>query len=719
MKVLDFGLATIVRKSGVSSETSLEQGVESGALAGTASYMSPEQVGKKPIDKATDIWAFGCVLYELLCEKQAFTGNSIGEVFGAILAKDPDWSALPQGTPAGVRTLLRRCLNKDRNRRLHDIADARIELEETLTDPAAMDGSKNLSGRGTTRQTGALLQIAAAAVLLAGALAASIWIESRPAPDPVGPVQFDLDGSAAEDAIISPNSRYVAYNNAKGIRVQALNATAPTLLSGTDGNEGPPFWSPDSKYIAFFQNGKLMKILVDGGSPQFICDASGPLPVGGRVGSWGTKDFILFEDQGGLKKVSPTGGTAALVRTPDASRHEKQLRYPFFLPNGVDFLFLADAEAPEASEIRVASLSGPTTKTVTRDRSSVVFSGGYVLFARNGALVAQRLDDRTLTVSGAVIQVAKSILSYYLRSTGWAGLSASRNGTLVYKKTPNPLMNQLTWFGRDGKILGAEPEDTRGLPDISPDGTLAATGSPSGIWIRDLVHGTNTRLTSGVNDWYPMFSPDGKMIVYASQSSGQWNLYTKTVGGTDPPRSLDQPGYRPSSWSPDGRFALFTIQDSPGKTHVWLLSMSDLKATPLFPSKSSEGSAAFSPDGKWIAYTSNASGRYEVYVQPFPLSGAYWQISADGGSDPHWRGDGKELFFVTPDGRTMMAAHVDTTSKFESGSPKALFPISDRTGFDTHFGVTRDGRRFLIPIHTSIPVPKIAVVLNWAASLNQ
>jgi eukaryotic-like serine/threonine-protein kinase len=755
VKVLDFGLAKAIEGDAASidiltSPTISRMATLAGVLLGTAAYMSPEQAKAKPVDRRADIWAFGCVLYEMLTGKMAFRGESVTDTLAAVIKEEPDWSQLPAATPIRVRVLLQRCLQKDPKQRLRDIGDARISLDEVLS------GAPEATGAGVSPAIATpTWRRALPWALLALTAVALAFVQFRTAPSTSSDaVRFELQmppavrSPAGAHFAVSPDGRQLAFFGvgADGVTrlwVRPLNSLQARPLAGSETLVGPPFfWSPDSRYIAFDAGGKLKKIAVAGGPAQTICDVSGYV-VGG---SWNRDEVIVFgSNLGPLMRVSAAGGVATPLTVLDSSRNEDHHSQPIFLPDGKHFLYFRSASSPEFTGAYVGSLDAKPETQSMKPLVTTPFAIDYVpssgtgpgsiLFVREQALLEQALDPVRLELTGEPFEIADQLGSFLDR----AYFSASANGVLVYRAgSVRNLSYQLSWFDREGKIQGEQVTQEGLASDIalSPDAqrvALTLVAPQTGVWLRDFPRGTTTRFTFGsVGALAAIWSPDGTSIIFASDRDGGQNLYHKPADGSkNEELVLKSQGAYPRSWSHDGRFVLYTDHDPKTNDDVWVLPMkSGGKPLRLLQSEANETFAQFSPDGHWIAYASDESGRDEIYVRPFSPDatggnvslGARWQISTDGGRQPRWRGDGKELYYLTTDNK-IMAVEIATAPSFHAGVPKLLFlspPAVLTLRVMRRWDVTSDGKRFLfITLPPAMEQPPFTIVLNWQAGLKK
>jgi serine/threonine protein kinase/WD40 repeat protein len=738
-KVLDFGLAKTIAP-GLDGDLTQRpagsfDGTAEGRILGTPAYMSPEQARGRVVDKRTDIWSFACILYEMLSGRRAFAGDTISDTFVSILEHEPEWAALPAATPASIRTLLERCLRKDSRTRLHDIADALIEFED-VTKPLASTGSVTDAAPGLWHRVRERLGwIVAAALALA--LGGTMLLNRRGEP-PAAPalVEFPIlppEGSKFTkpqvEFAVSPDGRNVAFiaNSKAGssLWVRSLPAVDPRPLRGTEGARNP-FWSPDSQSIGFFAGNQLKTVLASGaaavvsfpGSESYapVSDALGGAPSG----TWSSQDIVVFgpSNDGSLLQTNINrGGMPTPATTPETAVVHRR---PRFLPDGQRFLYLSGQ-----SELRVGSLTTADTIVIGTFESPAVYSAGHLLFTRGENLMAQRFNDETLRLEGNPVPIRVQVSA---GMPGFPVFSASPNGPLVFLPPPTT-EPQLAWLDRDGRRLGlvGSPGVVGGNLDLSPDGQQVAFSSNdatghSHIWLMELATGKATPLTeNAAGDADAAWSPDGKHIVFNSARLGGLSLFLRASdgGGVDVPlvkyeKSVAK-NFTVASWS-RADVLIFNAYDQSADSDLWALSMSGDRTPKVFlSSKHSEMNGTFSPDGRWVAYQSNASGRYEVVVRPYPNRDPAQTISHDGGKYPRWRGDGKELFFVSPDG-TLMAADFDAATGRSRGVPQPLFATQIRFGDNRPYAVDKSGQRFLLKV---APDPRLVAVMDWRALLGR
>jgi Tol biopolymer transport system component len=729
VKVLDFGLAKAVPRpssleapSIVSTETIGP--TQAGTILGTAPYMAPEQARGKPATRQSDIWAFGVVFYEMLTGRNPFQGATVTDTLVSVMKEQPDWNRVP----AKLRRLLKKCLEKDPEHRLRDIGDTWMLLEEE-------------SPAETRRSRTSWLWLSVAAVLLLASLTL-LLLFLRQKPAAAEAVHFEINPpdkvTVGNSFDISPDGRMLAFlaTGEDGIPrfwIRSFETFEARPLSGTEGANAPPIWSPDSRFIAYDARGKLKKIDVTGGPAQTICELPG-LVVGG---SWNKDGVIIFGNDApgvGLMKVFATGGKASPLTDIDRSRSETIHVLPSFLPDGRHFLYYRGSRTPENAGTYVGSIDTEPGKQDSREllvnasaqyAPSSASSPAQLLFLRGGTLMAQPFNPTRLQLTGEPMAVAEQVGSFL--ALGFFSISA--NGILVYRTRARDF--QLTWLDRQGTAIGRvwEPGPYTSL-SVSPDGAQAVVSRNDlyqgtavwNLWMLDLARGTSKRFTSalGTND-DPVWSPDGSGIAFASSREGgtaALNLYQKSASGTKDEEVLLRTSETkvPTSWSRDGRFLLYTVADLKTKRDIWMLSMEgDHRRTRLLGTEFNEGEAQFSPDSRWIAYTSDASGRDEVYVRAFPEAKEDFVVSKGGGSSPRWRDDGRELYYISSDGK-VMAVEVAATGLFQAGIPKPLFPAS---GVLPAWSVTAGGKRFLFAVPVEQTQAPFKVVMNWPAALRK
>jgi eukaryotic-like serine/threonine-protein kinase len=709
-RLLDFGLAQARMPGDVARNE--------GPVMGTPGYMSPEQIRGERVDARTDVWAFGCVLYEMLTGTRAFGRATVTDTLSAILEQDPDWDRLPAEVPAGIRRLLRRCLEKNSRRRLHDIADARIEIEDAVNDPEHEPATAAVS-----RKRRRALGISAAVLTVAFAAALGTWLRSPALPPPLRVV--DILTPRTSDIFsfaLSPDGQHIAFvadhEGQPMLWVRALDAAKPHVLPGTEAARRP-FWSPDSRSIGFFANSELKRTEVRGGGVRTVTYA-----LGGTTAAWGAEGSILFSgaDAPALRRVDAAGGTvtAATAVAPQSTGH----RHPHFLPGGRQFLFFAGG--PDAVRgVYLGSLgSSGVSRLTASDAQGVYVAPGWLLFVRQGMLLAQRLDLAQRALTGESITVVDSVAVEPI--TGSAAFSTADSGVMAFRPA-RPSATRLYWFDRAGNALGVfGPTGQTGLSNIrfSPDGRRVAVErtlqNETDVWLLDSMR--QTRLTRGSDGniaRLPLWSPNGDRIAFESVESGSVKLAVRQSSGGGPQETLfESPqGKIPCDWSADGRFLLYYVPDPKSGTDLWVLPLETRRPFVFLKTDANELWGQFSPDGRWVAYQSNETGRYEIYVRPFPDSGGPIPVSTAGGVYPRWSRDGKELYFIAPDAKLLGARIRATGSTVEPGAPEILFQTQrvggglNVIGRSHQYDVTADGR-FLVNAAEPDAAP-ITLMLHW------
>ena len=746
VKVLDFGLAKLqpitVATDGSQAPTMTMSATREGLIVGTAAYMSPEQARGQAVDRRTDIWAFGCVLYEMLTGCPAFARGTVTDTLAAVIEREPDWMALPQSTPAPIARLLRRCLKKDRKHRLRDVGDARIEIDDARAGSTSPGGDE---ARGIPRKwPWTLLGGLAGVALVLGVGWGVTWMRSAATQTstvkltmnaPLGTEFVDDSGVA-----ISPDGRAVAFvarsSSGTSLWVQSLNSLTAKVLPGTD-DAVFPFWSPDSRSVGFFAAGKLKRIDIAGGGPTAICDVGG-----GRGATWNEEGLILFNsvNDGPLLQVPATGGMPEPLTMVDRSQGENSHRWPQFLPGGRRFLYSVRKDTREESGMYVGTMDDPRAKVrlLTSSTNALYVPGrnsesGHLLWARDGVLMAQGFGPASGQLTGEPVTVAEDVA--FGNATGLVAVSASSNGTLLYRVAASRNY-QLGWYARDGRSLGVigQPSAFMGSR-ISPDGTRVAVTTRGDVWQMEFSRPILTRVTfdgAGIADPSPIWSPDGQRIGFTKSARGGGNptLFVKSSSGTGGEEHLldSSDSLQALDWSPDGKFLLYAASSNDPSSRavgLWLLPLTgDRKPVPFVTTPFREGRGTFSPDGKWIAYTSDESGRNQVYVQSVSAGGPKWQISGNGGDWARWRRDGKELFYVAPNRDLLSVTVGGAPGSPAFGSPSRLFvlPMTLTLGGGQQapytYDVSPDGQRFLALSPATAETPPIAVILNWQAEFS-
>jgi len=745
-KLLDFGLAKL-KQAAAPAATPLSQlptltqnPTVQGTILGTMQYMAPEQLEGKvdELDGRTDIFAFGAVVYEMATGRKAFQGKSSASLIGAIMSSDPPpISSLQPMTPPALDHVTKKCLAKDPDDRWQTARDVWHELCWIAEggSQAGMPAPVVPQRKSRERLAWSVAAILFAGLVAALALGAVAYLRRAPADQQA--VRFSIDppdkarfSTAFGFLTVSPDGSKLAFQavDASGksqLWVRPLDSEAAQPLPGTD-NPIQPFWSADSRFLAFYADGKLKKIAVSGGSAQTLAEAStaaGPF----NNGAWSREGVVLFIKDNVIYRASAAGGAATPVTQLDASRKEVGHYWPQFLPDGNHFLYLALTSNPENSAIYVGSLDSKERKLLLNAISDVAYvPPGYLLFSREGTLMAQPFDAQRLELTGEAVPIAEDV--QFNPANGSTTFAASENGVLTYR-TGSVQDVQLTWTDRDGRKLGpvGEPGVYRQIA-LSPDEKRVAvdridpqTGGRD-LWLLELSRGIFSRLTSDpAMEMDPVWSPDGSQIVFASSRKGPRDLYRITLSSGQEELLLEsRDNSSPEDWSRDGQFIVYEANGTVGGWKgVSLLPLSgDRKPKPILDTSFRKDEMQISPDGRWIAYISDESGRWEVYVQPFQSPGEKLRLSTNGGGQPRWRKDGRELFYLALDG-TMMAVPISAGVTISPGIPNSLFqtgitvnPVVDQ------FAVTGDGQRFLLAVPLEF-APPISVVLNWTALLKK
>ena len=719
VKVLDFGLAKMVgsaASASTHSPTMIAPTVE-GALLGTAPYMSPEQARGKAVDKRTDIWAFGCVLYEMLSGRRAFDGETSSDAIAAILEREPDYSRLNASTPPPIVRLLTRMLDKDPKTRLRDIGDARAELDAQRAPGIANRGARITSVKlFRERLAWSTLVVAAAATLAV--------MSQRTVPPVPSAVMFDVPmpaGLAATFAqlAISPDGHYLAVapslDDRSPLWLRPVDSSAGRILPGTEGATFP-FWSPDGKSIGFFAERKLKRIDIDGEAVTIISDAVVP-----RGGMWRPDGAIVFAPNatGPLLRVPSSGGTAVAATKLEPGQNDH--RAPFLLPGGRDFLYYARG-TPQVRGVYAARLDGSESRRLADADAAAVYTSGHLLFVRQNELLAQPFDADRLRLGGEAFRVAAPVAVN--PSISLASLAASPAGAIAYAASPIQ-SGQFVWVDRTGtkiEALGQAEPTAIAMASLSPDGKRIAFSRAEGgnwdIWLMDM-RGTKSHFTSDpALDMFPIWSADGRQIFFQSpRAQGPApNLYVRSVADGTPEEVLLKSDWpkAPSAASADGRFLLYTVNNSGTTSEIWSLPLTGERTPRVFvksPAHARDGQ--FSPDSKWVAYQSDESGRNEIYVEPFPGPGEPIRLSPGGGTQPRWGQRSAEVFYIAAD-RRLNAVAVRSTANggLSLGSPKPLFQVAPIQALGLQYVVSADGQRFLLNTQIAAP-PSISMILNW------
>jgi Tol biopolymer transport system component len=725
-KLLDFGLAKSVVDAAVTEATQQKPLTQEGTLLGTFQYMAPEQLAGEEPDARTDIFALGAVLYEMATGKRAFEGKTKTSLIAAIVSGDPKpIASLQPTTPPALEHVIRKCLAKERDDRWQSASDIAEELRWTAEERPAAQLRRSA--------VWPIVGVAAVLSLVLGALIGSWSVtRNRPAP-PLTYTEIDApEGTTfafdAATAAISPDGKTIAMV-AKGkdgggaLWLRPLDSPGAHMLRGTD-NPTFPFWSPDSKYLGFFADGKLKRIEINSGLPETIAEAGTA-----RGGCWSANGMILFSPTPAspIYGIPASGGEARPITELDIKRGDTSHRFPTFLPDGRHFLFFV--QGASESNVLVGSIDSKESRGVTSAQAAVLFAPpDYVLFVREGALRAQHFDLKNMKLVGESVSIADHVQAS--GSLNFANVSVSMNGILTFVTGGSATISELTIVDRSGKDLGTIGTAYEQLDvSVAPDGHAVALSrydmsGASDVWVFDLRRDLQTRQTfSPANEFGPLWSPDGKTIVFSSFDKRPGDLFVKRVDSSGPGDVLfaDRRRKIASCWSRDGNYIIYQALTPGTQWDIEAWSLRDRKVIPLVNTPASEMHGQLSPDSRWLAYASSESGRMEVFVRPFLNGrGEHWQISGGGGSMPRWSADGKELFYVSPDGK-LMAATIHGGETFSADGPRPLF----QTRLRLLNGITRmqydilpDGR-FLMneAIAGSEKQSLITVVQNWTRKL--
>ncbi len=737
-KLMDFGLARAAApaagsgSSGVTGDPSDSPTISrsltaEGALIGTFAYMAPEQLEGQEADARSDLWALGCVLYEMATGRRAFEGRSQASLIGAVMnSEPPSLTAAAPLSPPALDRVVTACLAKERGDRIQTAHDVKLQLQWIAEGGSLAGVPQPVATRRRHRERLAWSLLAAVGAV---ALWSSVSALTRTEPTPKE-IRFALSPQKGMRTMtwprVSPDGNALAFQATDSlgnvqIWVRPLDALTAHPLLGTDG-AGRPFWSPDSRYLAYFIGNQLKKIAVAGGPPQLVCETRSAAD-----GTWGSRDVILFDGSVGdsIRQVPASGGVASGATTRDVASGENQHAWPCFLPDGRHFLFMAyGSGGDQGGVLRVGDLDSHETANLGPVASRVEFAPpDLVLYTAESTLMARHLDLGSWTWKSEPFPVAEHVLT---RGNGQANFSVSTDGVLAIMTGGATERSELVWVDRAGQRLGrvGDPGGYRDLA-LSPDGGRLAYGfvdpknDSQDIWVRDLTRGVTSRLTFGnENDIFPVWSPDGNWIAYSTNVDGPYSIWKKRADGSGDADSLFADNFHAGamSWSPDGAsLVMVTLQN--GNPDLWVLPLEGGEPHAIVESGFIETDGTLSPDGRWFAYMSTESGSPQVYVRAYPGPGGKWQVSTSGGSSPQWRVDGQELFFLGEAGTVMMAAAVDASQTFRVGTPVKLFDatltISEISR--NRYVVTADGQKFLLnlPLETN-QVGVFQVSLNWA-----
>ncbi len=739
VKVLDFGLATGGGSGAPGSDPNLSHSptmthhaTRAGVILGTAAYMSPEQARGRVVDRRTDIWSFGCVLYECLTGRALFQGETVSDLIARILEREPDWSALPANTPPRVRELLKRCLRKDAKERLRDIGDARLELSEAFV-PAA--GASVGAEAPLTRKSASKLPwiIAGAAI----AIAASIFA-LRPAPKIPDaktmrvsiPLPSGLEVSLeVPDITISPDGRTIMFaavdsSGTTRLYLRPLDSVTTRAIPGTEGAV-IPFWAPDSRQIAFFSEGSLKRMALTDDRAQVICPAPSP-----RGGAWSPDDILVFAplSSGALLQVSASGGTPTPATTLDASKGETAHRFPAFLPDGKHFLYVALPGTNARADTRVGTLDAALGPVVVSSANRASYAApGYLLFNQNESIMAQPFDPATLKLSGSP-RVVRDLGNASASYSGSPVLETSRDGALLQREIRSN-DTRLLLLNREGRTIRRLP-----LPagryaqmEFSPDAsrialTYAKGSAEDHVWIADIARGITTRIEfEGTFDTAPRWTPDGSRVVWGSDRDNGRDLYWKRADGTGADELLaDVPNLFNDPQSVTDELVIYRSLSGETSEDIWVLPLKGERTPkPLMQTRFNEADASLSPDGRWLAYRCDESGRFELYVVSFPALDQKVRVSSEGAAPTpnapipliRWRNDGRELYYVAGDARTIMAVPVEIGASFHAGPPRALFRLERET---VAANISPDGTTIVVSVPAQAENRSILnLVVNW------
>lgn len=743
VKVLDFGLAKAIDPAAASSGNAVNSptisvhATQAGIILGTAAYMSPEQASGKTVDKRSDLWSFGVVLLEMLTGRRVFDGETVSHTIASVLKDSPDLSLLPADTPAPIRKLLRRCLEKDRKRRLADAADARFEIEEAMS--ATVDAPMVPMVKSGPRVS--LTVIAAVALIVltagvAGTVVSNSWRTTavgtlaRLSVLPPADTTIFVDSGSA---VISPDGQWLAlvtgnatfsFSAQLELYVRRIDAVDAMLIKGASGAVFP-FWSPDSRQIAFFAEGKLKRVDIASGRIDEVCDAKD-----GRGGAWSADGVIVFApaNASGLMRVAASGGTPQVVTTVDAEHGQTSHRYPVFLADGRHFLYAALPAHDAQFDIWAASLDGGAPEKLLAAESAPVYAkDGYLLFSRKAVLVAQRFDSAQRKLIGEPVMLDDHPGAIGDQFIGAAAATAADNGTLAYLSN-QPVQTTLKWFDQQGREAGAVsiPPAQYNQVRVSPDVRSAALTRRAGttsreLWIADLLRGGATPLVEALGlNYFPAWAPSSDRIAFASSRNGPADIFAKSLKDASP----DEPVLKsaalfkfPQSWSPDGNYVLYDDLNPATNNDIWLLPMTGTDRTPrpYLRTAASESSGTISPDGRWILYLSDETGRQESYVQSFPTPGRKFRITSTGASAAWWRKDGSQILIASTQLTDLRVADVIKGGEFSTTVPRIVGHLPKGV---VSIDATQDLQRVLALVtEGGNSTLSVTVVQNWQAAL--
>jgi Tol biopolymer transport system component len=741
VKVLDFGLAKAIEIDASNSDLTHSPTLlgssptMAGVILGTAAYMSPEQARGKRVDRRADIFAFGCLFYEMLSGKQAFSGETVSDTLAAVLRAEPDWAMLPTDTPRAIVKLLKRCLDKDPKQRLRDIGEARIVIDAVERGVETDESAASAAPAAKAKR--AWLPWTIAGLALVAAIASFVLSQRGAAPVTAPEItqlsmvlpantSLALRGQNPAPPAISPDGRRVVFGiSSQGggtLYVRPLDQGDAVELPGTEG-AAYPFWSPDSRQIAFFAAGKLKRVEASGGPVTSICDAAL-----GKGGTWASDGTIFFAPNyaSGIFRVSSEGGQSQAITVADSAHGEVSHRFPRMLPDQQHFLYLSRTVSARSGsqgdvgiKLKVASIDGKMIREIMPAESNALYSSGRLLFTRNGFLVAQAFNPDTFALSGEPAQLASHVRS--ISGASWSLFDVASNGTLIYQAGSAAEGNQMTWVDPKGHEIGklgdvAQHDDPI---RVSPDGSQVTmgifdprAGTPD-VWVYDVKRNIRTRFTTDTAaDNNPVWSPDGSRIVFASTRHGHVEMFMKNIGGSKPEELFftGSGDNFPTAWSPDGRYVISSQLKAGGGWNI--MAIPTRGGTPEKVLSIATGfGCCFSPSGRWLAFDSNDSGTRETYVIPFRGSGRKWQVSTAGGFSPRWVGS--HLYYYNE--RAVMRTEVsERDSTISIGSEETLFPVTELIDFD----LTQDEKKILLlqTLDEANRTP-LSVVFNWTQKL--
>src|SRR3984957_1957760 len=749
-KLLDFGLAKgeEIFKGDIDSSPTMSRPLTvQGSIVGTMQYMSPEQLEGKTVDARSDIFSFGAMLYEMATGSKAFEANSHASLIAAILKEEPrPMRELQPLTPPGLEHIVKACLAKDPDDRPQSAHDLKLEFDwirESSGISQVAQAAEAIERPSSRRKTLSVILVSVGGTALAvGALAFLL----RPQPAPAERLEFSIPlQEEMSHMALSADGHMLAFvspdpvSGANKVSVQHIGSAATSVLPGTDG-ASYPFWSPDDAYVGFFADGKLKKVAISGGAPQVLATATT-----GRGGAWGRRGIIVFAPQasGWLWKINADGSNLAQLteKVFDGTKIISH-RWPVFLPDGEHLLFstltFTNPSNDQSSGVYLGSLAGDAKIVAPLGRSNSGYANGYLFYMdEKKSLRVTLLDTAKGTIAGDSTVVAD--LVGFQPSIFWGAFSVADNGTVVYNPNVGAALSIFTWYDRAGKELGTVGDvGVLSNPNLSPDDSRVALdladakATSVNVWLNDVKRGTNSRFTfDNAEDVGGVWSRDGSLIAYRSLQANDTNVFVKQAQGLQPARSIfsvKDSGHvsddlAPNSWSLDNKELLCTLQPAEGGSQLVLLSASGGKMTRFLTTKSSESNGQISPDGKWVAYASNESGDWEIYVTTYPTAAGKWQVSRGGGTEPRWRGDGKEMFYIGA-GSTLMAVPVTSDGTFAAGNPTPLFRTQFRAQVSStdqfSYDVTKDGQRFVVNRYAKpVQVAPLHIILNATAELRK